>query len=424
MLGVIPGKIVSMAENTPAKAVLQDNSVFLEGKHDFQTDIEILTNSDLIQTVLETIIQATSMRFAAIARVTRDRWVACKTVDELNFGLASGDEIEIQSTFCQTVRDTGEQVIFSDVETDEIYQDHPIAAKFGIVSYVSIPINRSDGSFFGTLCAIDIEPRDVKNPRVLGMLHMFANIISQTLEAEEQLAVQDRLIEKERKLAEVQQEFVAILGHDLRNPVAALGAGLRQLTKEALTGKAQSILPHMRSSLRRVNELIDNMMMHAKSRLGDGIEIEPKSNAPLAERIGQVVEEVRLASPGTEISLNFSIGNPVFCDASRLAQAVSNLISNAINHGTPGKEIRVEGNRVNDELTISVTNYGKPIPEEVKREMFLPYQRGGKTKSEGLGLGLFIAHSITAAHQGKMEVVSENGTTSFSIRIPVADVSN
>ena len=248
-----------MNDNALQQPVIQDHSAFLAGDHDFQADIQILAGSDLVGTILETVMLATNMRFAAVARVTADRWVACRTVDEVNFGLAEGDEIEIQSTFCQSVRETSNKVLFNDTATDDVYGNHPIAAKFGIVSYASIPIYRSDGSFFGTLCAIDTEPRNIKHPRAVAMLEMFADIIGRSLETEEQLEAEKRLAEQERELARIQEEFVAVLGHDLRNPVAALDAGFRQLDREPLTEGARKILPFMRSSLHRMNDLIEKI---------------------------------------------------------------------------------------------------------------------------------------------------------------------
>ncbi|SOE16847.1 GAF domain-containing protein [Hoeflea halophila] len=407
-----------MNEHLPGRTALQSHATYLAGEHDFQADIEIMAGSELIGTVLETIMLATNMRFAAVARVTADRWVACRTIDEVNFGLAEGDEIEIQSTFCQSVRDSGEQVLFNDVATDDVYQNHPIALNFGIVSYASIPIYRSDGSFFGTLCAIDTEIRDVKHPRVVAMLRMFASVISQTLETEEQLAAQEMLLEKERELAQIQEEFVAVLGHDLRNPVAAFGAGLRQLERNPEPGRIAAVLPLMRSSTRRMNELIDNIMMHAKSRLGGGIRIAATQNAPLEQAITDVVEEIRLAAPGHRIDLDLRIDRPVHCDASRIAQAVSNLLSNAIHHAAPGSVIAVEGADTGGEIAITVSNRGEPIPDDLKGDLFRPYRRGRKASSEGLGLGLFIASSIAEAHNGNIDVECQDGTTAFVLRLP------
>ncbi|WP_235208517.1 GAF domain-containing sensor histidine kinase [Sulfitobacter pontiacus] len=380
-----------MDDETNMRAIIQDHEAYLAGAHDFQSDIEMLAASETVGTLLETVMLATDMRFAAVARVTTDRWVACRTVDEVNFGLSEGDEIGIDQTFCQSVRETSEKVMFNDVATDDVYRNHPIAAQFGIVSYASIPIFRSNGSFFGTLCAIDTEPRDVKHPRVVAMLEMFADIIGRSLETEERLEAQERLVEHERQMAAVQEEFVAVLGHDLRNSVAALNAGVRQLDKEPLSDKARKILPLMGSSIHRMSELIDNIMLHAKSRLGGGIRISATPDAGLVDALNHVVEEVRAAAPDHEITVDLDFDRPVSCDAARVAQAVSNLLSNAVRYADDGSEVTVRGRVSGAEAVISVANRGTPIPESLKQKLFQPYQRGDQTKGEGLGLAC-ISH--------------------------------
>ncbi|WP_375262584.1 ATP-binding protein [Palleronia sp.] len=400
------------------RAITQDHAAFQAQEHDFQADIEMLANSDLVGTILETVMLATNTRFAAVARVTADRWVACRSVDEINFGLAEGDEIEIESTFCRSVRETSQKVLFNNAATDDVYRNHPIASKFGIVSYASIPIRRSDGSFFGTLCAIDTEPRDLKHPRVVAMLEMFADVIGRSLETEERLEAQEQLVAHERELARTQEQFIAVLGHDLRNPVAALEAGLRQLARQPLNDRAQKMLPLMRSSVHRMNELIDNMMLHAKARLGGGIHVNAAPDAPLTAAITQVVDEVRAASPEHEILLDLSFDRPISCDAARVAQAVSNLMSNAVRHGTPGAPIGVRGTSGDCEVTISVVNQGEAIPDDLRRRLFQPFRRGMQTEGEGLGLGLYIASSIADAHGGRIEVTCEGGTTIFKFKLP------
>ena len=379
----------------------------------------MLAASETVGTLLETVMLATDMRFAAVARVTTDRWVACRTVDEVNFGLSEGDEIGIDQTFCQSVRETSEKVMFNDVATDDVYRNHPIAAQFGIVSYASIPIFRSNGSFFGTLCAIDTEPRDVKHPRVVAMLEMFADIIGRSLETEERLEAQERLVEHERQMAAVQEEFVAVLGHDLRNSVAALNAGVRQLDKEPLSDKARKILPLMGSSIHRMSELIDNIMLHAKSRLGGGIRISATPDAGLEDALNHVVEEVRAAAPGHKITVDLDFDRPVSCDAARVAQAVSNLLSNAVRYADDGSEVAVHGRVSEAEAVISVANRGTPIPESLKQKLFQPYQRGDQTKGEWLGLGLHIASSIAVAHSCQIDVTCDDGLTTFAFRLPL-----
>jgi len=406
-------------DETNMRAIIQDHQAYLAGAHDFQSDIEMLAASETVGTLLETVMLATDMRFAAVARVTTDRWVACRTVDEVNFGLSEGDEIGIDQTFCQSVRETSEKVMFNDVATDDVYRNHPIAAQFGIVSYASIPIFRSNGSFFGTLCAIDTEPRDVKHPRVVAMLEMFADIIGRSLETEERLEAQERLVEHERQMAAVQEEFVAVLGHDLRNSVAALNAGVRQLDKEPLSDKARKILPLMGSSIHRMSELIDNIMLHAKSRLGGGIRISATPDAGLEDALNHVVEEVRAAAPDHKITVDLDFDRPVSCDAARVAQAVSNLLSNAVRYADDGSEVAVHGRVSEAEAVISVANRGAPIPESLKQKLFQPYQRGDQTKGEGLGLGLHIASSIAVAHSGQIDVTCDDGLTTFAFRLPL-----
>jgi signal transduction histidine kinase len=406
-------------DKTNMRAIIQDHEAYLAGAHDFQSDIEMLAASETVGTLLETVMLATDMRFAAVARVTTDRWVACRTVDEVNFGLSEGDEIGIDQTFCQSVRETSEKVMFNDVATDDVYRNHPIAAQFGIVSYASIPIFRSNGSFFGTLCAIDTEPRDVKHPRVVAMLEMFADIIGRSLETEERLEAQERLVEHERQMAAVQEEFVAVLGHDLRNSVAALNAGVRQLDKEPLSDKARKILPLMGSSIHRMSELIDNIMLHAKSRLGGGIRISATPDAGLEDALNHVVEEVRAAAPDHKITVDLDFDRPVSCDAARVAQAVSNLLSNAVRYADDGSEVTVRGRVSEAEAVISVANRGTPIPESLKQKLFQPYQRGDQTKGEGLGLGLHIASSIAVAHSGQIDVTCDDGLTTFAFRLPL-----
>ncbi|MFV8558501.1 ATP-binding protein [Sulfitobacter sp. SBS6] len=408
-----------MDDETNMRAIIQDHEAYLAGAHDFQSDIEMLAASETVGTLLETVMLATDMRFAAVARVTTDRWVACRTVDEVNFGLSEGDEIGIDQTFCQSVRETSEKVMFNDVATDDVYRNHPIAAQFGIVSYASIPIFRSNGSFFGTLCAIDTEPRDVKHPRVVAMLEMFADIIGRSLETEERLEAQERLVEHERQMAAVQEEFVAVLGHDLRNSVAALNAGVRQLDKEPLSDKARKILPLMGTSIHRMSELIDNIMLHAKSRLGGGIRISATPDAGLEDALNHVVEEVRAAAPDHKITVDLDFDRPVSCDAARVAQAVSNLLSNAVRYADDGSEVAVRGRVSGAEAVISVANRGTPIPESLKQKLFQPYQRGDQTKGEGLGLGLHIASSIAVAHSGQIDVTCDDGLTTFAFRLPL-----
>lgn len=160
--------------------------------------------------MLETVCLATGLRFAAIARVTVDRWITCSVVDDLEFGLTPGDELVVASTICHEVRQFSSEVIINDAECDDTYRDHHTPKQYGFRSYLSIPIHRPDGSFFGTLCALDPEPNQLDAPRVLKMVRLFAKMVGDSLQTGELLEqVREELV-KERHLADVQEHFIAI----------------------------------------------------------------------------------------------------------------------------------------------------------------------------------------------------------------------
>ena len=131
---------------------------------------------------------ATGMGFAAVARVTEDRWIACQVLDAINFGLKPGGELAVKTTICDEIRDSRKAVIIDEVAKDQVYSAHHTPAIYGFQSYISMPIILPDGSFFGTLCAIDPRPARLENPETIGMFKLFAELIAFHLHANERLA--------------------------------------------------------------------------------------------------------------------------------------------------------------------------------------------------------------------------------------------
>lgn len=131
--------------------------------HDFQEDIDAIQNIPAVPTILDVVCQTTGMRFAAVARVTEGRWVTCTVLDNIDFGLKPGDELKVETTICHEIRQSREPVIINHVAEDGSYCGHPTPTMYGFQSYISMPIIRKDGSFFGTLCAIDPAPAQLKN---------------------------------------------------------------------------------------------------------------------------------------------------------------------------------------------------------------------------------------------------------------------
>jgi len=227
-------------------------------------------------------------------------------------------------------------------------------------------------------------------------------------------------LEQERELATLREQFIAVLGHDLRNPIAAIDAGTSRLIKEGWTERSPVILKLMKTSLSRMSGLVENVMDLARARMGGGLVLS-KSLDDVAVTIQNVVDEVVVANPARQIVASIDIANAVAVDHLRIAQMVSNLVANAVTHGAQDQPIEIRAQLVDDELEISVTNGGEPIEVSQIDKLFLPFRRGeGKSGAQGLGLGLYIAAQIARAHGGRIDVRSDPTETCFVFRMPIS----
>lgn len=389
------------------------------GGHDFRDDIMAVQSNASVPTMLETVCLATGLRFAAVARVNEERWITCSAIDHLQFGLAAGDELPVETTLCHELRRMRTEIIINDAACDEVYRDHHTPKMYGFRSYLSIPIHRPDGSFFGTLCALDPEPNKLDDIRVLKMGRLFAGMIGDSLQTREQLQTVEEELAEERRLAGIQERFMAILAHDLRNPVAAIRSGLRLLGRQTHEPQGADLIRLMDASAARMAGLVANLMDHARNRLGDGIVLHRVNDANLAETVQLIVSECRTMAPDRKIELFMNIPCPVSCDPARIAQLLSNLLGNAITHGAADRPIRVEAEVSDAVFRLRVANEGKPIPQEHIPNLFTPFNGhadGGHRA--GLGLGLYIASEIAKAHGGAITLRSDPDQTVFTFDMP------
>ncbi|MEJ0076564.1 MAG: GAF domain-containing sensor histidine kinase [Alphaproteobacteria bacterium] len=386
-------------------------------EHNFRADIEAISAIDAVPTILNVVCRVTGMGFAAVARVTEERWICCAVHDDIQFGLQPGGELKVETTICHEVRQSRDAVVIDHVAEDQLYCQHHTPAMYGFQSYISMPIFRNDGSFFGTLCAIDPRPHRLKNPETIGMFKLFAELIAFHLDTSERLATSEASLFGERKTSELREQFIAVLGHDLRNPLASIDAGTRLLQKTPLNEKAQTILQMMQASVARMSGLITNVMDFARGRLGGGLNLDRRNEA-LGPVLDQVVAEFRMSQPDRAIETKFSLAAPVDCDRNRIARLASNLIGNALMYGKLGAPVRVQAVSDDAAFTLSVSNPGEPIPSETLERLFLPFARGAvQPNQQGLGLGLYISSEIARAHGGTIEVASTAEETRFTFRM-------
>jgi signal transduction histidine kinase len=379
----------------------------------FEQDIAAVSSIKAIPTILDIVCRTTGMRFAAVARVTEDRWIACSVRDDINFGLKPGGELKVETTICHEIRQSGEAVIIDHVSEDDDYACHHTPQIYGLQSYIAMPIRLTDGSFFGTLCAIDPEPHRLKTPETIQMFEMFAEVIGFQLSAIKNLL-------DERNASALREQFIAVLGHDLRNPLASISGGASLLRKENLSERGARILDMVQGSVVRMSGLIDNVLDFARGRLGGGFTLSRQAGVDLEPILQQVVNELRVGAPGRTIETNFVLPDRVNCDPSRFAQMVSNLLANGLTHGAPDEPVRIHAATDGAELKLWIANKGKPIPPGTMERLFQPFFRGEAQPSQnGLGLGLHIASEIAKAHGGAIDVASTPQETRFTFRMPL-----
>ena len=151
---------------------------------DMSQDMDVRTVQEIaaIRSILRVVLETTGMGFAAVARVTEDRWLACEVLDLVDFGIKPGSEIPIKTTLCDEVRAAGAEIVIDHVAEDPAYAEHHTPRLYGLQSYISVPITLADGSLFGTLCAIDAKPAKIKDRAPHHMFRLFAELIGRHLD--------------------------------------------------------------------------------------------------------------------------------------------------------------------------------------------------------------------------------------------------
>lgn len=394
-------------------------------------DIEAVRQITVVPNMLDVICQTTGMGFAAVARVTNDRWLACSVRDEVAFGLQAGEELKLETTICNEVKDLRKPIVIDHVNEDVHFRNHHTPRMYGFQSYISVPIMLKDGTFFGTLCALDPKPAKLSNTRIIGTFTMFAELLSFHLQSVDLLErshlANIELNEKNKILTEVNKDldtFVYTASHDLKSPVNNIQGLLdvlsKSLNKASLDrGRILQIVEMIKSSIERLGITIKDLTTIMESDNHD--ETEMLEATDIVEIIDTVKKDLTnqiqesnakiIVNCKTSITLNFSKNN--------FRSIIYNLLSNAIKYHSPERypEIIIDVQENDGKVNLSVKDNGLGIPADKQDKLFTMFKRF-HNHVEGSGIGLFLVKRMVEKAGGTIKVASKvDQGTIFSIAL-------
>jgi signal transduction histidine kinase len=258
------------------------------------------------------------------------------------------------------------------------------------------------------------------------MFQRFATLIGMQLDSELQRQESEIALRDAQAANELREQFIAILGHDLRNPLQAVTVTSALMEARAIDPPTKELAKRISTNARRMSRLIDDILDFARGKLGGGIGVSIDEAAQVSAALIDVVRELQDGNPTRSIVVDIRVAAAVRCDVSRIQQLTSNLVGNALTHGDPDRPVVVRAHTDATEFVLCVSNEGESIPETLQAKIFEPFWRSAASpQREGLGLGLSICSQIVRAHNGTLVVTStrEQGTI-FTARLPLRSRDN
>jgi PAS domain S-box-containing protein len=225
-----------------------------------------------------------------------------------------------------------------------------------------------------------------------------------------------------RERANFEQQLIGIVGHDLRSPLQSILLSAIALSRqEELDSRAMRNVTRIRTAAERADRMIRDLLDFTQARLGGGIPIERKE-VDVHALIREVVDEMEANFPERALQVTLEGERHARLDRDRMAQLLTNLLSNALKYSPEASPVRVRAEGTPEALVLTVQNAGEPVPAERLPHIFKPMQRATHQEDKtgrSVGLGLFIVRHLVEAHGGTVQVSSslEEGTT-FTVRIP------
>jgi signal transduction histidine kinase len=297
-----------------------------------QHEVLLVGNLSIIPSLLEIICRTTGMGFAAVAKVTPERWIACGVRDEINFGLLPGGELKLETTICNEIRDTGKGVIIDEVEKDVDFCQHPTPMMYGFQSYISIPIFLKNGNFFGTLCAIDPKPAQIKNSQTIDLFNLFTDLLSFHISSLTEVEAHRKALTVSnvqiRNYKDELHQYQFLSHHTLQEPLRKI----RIYSDRLLTSSIQ-LQPEIMGAAQKLNhfaadlsEIIHDITDFTNLDLSDS----QFRSVALEDAFASAEQAFRSTIPGRKVEMRHDLGNAVFAIPSLLVQLFKVLMQNSL----------------------------------------------------------------------------------------------
>ncbi|MBT1703379.1 GAF domain-containing sensor histidine kinase [Chryseosolibacter indicus] len=402
-----------------------------------KADIEKVSRIVVVPTILNIICEVTGMGFAAVARVTEDRWIACSVRDQIQFGLEPGGELKIETTICNEIRHTGQAVIINNVAEDNEFCNHHTPRMYGFKSYISIPIYKKNGDFFGTLCAIDPNPNDLKNEKIIGMFNLFADLISFHLLSVDMMEFSNTAIETlSRQLSnslEENRQYQFISDHNLQEPLRKmrfLTSALMNAIDLGVTERTKDLAVKINSNAQQFSMMIKDISQFSRLTSENMIFEEVDLNQILTDVCLQLKSQIEAGRAIIDRGVL-----PVINAAQiHMEQLFFHLISSALRraHTDTPAVIKISSRYVDkaenelpneyevEYVEVSIQDNCKVIEHSQLAKIFDLFSSVNHEHTvDGTGVGLAYCRKLVNAHKGVINARSspEEGTL-FSIILP------
>jgi len=397
-----------------------------------QADVELAASLDLLPAMLDVLGQLTGMGFVAMVRVTQAHWVACAVRDTIHFGLQSGGELPVATTLCSEVRDAALPIVIDSVAASPHWSTHACPATYGFDSYLSMPIVLCDGTFFGTVCAIDKRPAALVRSAALLAAGTFADAIGIYLHCHLQLerpGVEQSL--RTLCLAPDQTAHDDLL-EQLRVPLQVIQPELerlRHLPGESLGNEVEqmALLAPLARSVAALSNQCANLFDLARLHGGQPLLLDVADREPLHELLKRAADRIRIAHPERCVTLDIAPVGSGAHDANRLAQALCSLLLCALRSADDRASISVTGRQDAEPAAyrLSVACTGTALSSARIDALFEPDWRAAHDPdaqrpllADGLGSGLYVARQIAEAHEGRVTVARRQAGLRSELQVP------